>query len=91
MASQIANIDLNITAGALEIGQSVSIFLMGILTMQCFLYFRNFREDNWWLKAVVRHSRASHNPLLLISLHRSYLFGIIQILISFCKLYSNMM
>lgn len=49
--------DVNPTVGALEIGTLVSMFLFGIVTLQVYLYYRNFPKDNALLKIVVRRIR----------------------------------
>ncbi|KAF9477919.1 hypothetical protein BDN70DRAFT_880613 [Pholiota conissans] len=41
------------TLGAVEIGSSVSVFLFGIVTMQCYLYFSHYEDDRMGFKALV--------------------------------------
>ncbi|KAF8965622.1 hypothetical protein BDZ97DRAFT_2074646 [Flammula alnicola] len=41
------------TFGALEIGSNVAIFLFGIVTLQCYLYFSRFDDDRLAFKALV--------------------------------------
>ncbi|KAF9451465.1 hypothetical protein P691DRAFT_757294 [Macrolepiota fuliginosa MF-IS2] len=41
------------TFGALEVGTLVAVFLFGIITLQAEFYFREFPEDNRWLKGTV--------------------------------------
>ncbi|KAF8967560.1 hypothetical protein BDZ97DRAFT_529018 [Flammula alnicola] len=41
------------TFGALEIGSTVAVFLFGIVTMQCHVYFSRFGDDRLILKALV--------------------------------------
>ncbi|KAF8955007.1 hypothetical protein BDZ97DRAFT_1862068 [Flammula alnicola] len=47
-ASTISN-----TFGALEIGSSVAIFLFGIVTLQCYMYFSRFDDDRLAFRALV--------------------------------------
>jgi hypothetical protein len=46
-------ITLQNTFGILEVGTMVAVFLFGIITVQTEYYFREFREDHIWLKALV--------------------------------------
>ncbi|KII83933.1 hypothetical protein PLICRDRAFT_179967 [Plicaturopsis crispa FD-325 SS-3] len=39
--------------GALEIGILISIFLFGMVTVQTYIYYRNFAEDPRWMKVMV--------------------------------------
>lgn len=39
--------------GALSIGTTFSVLLMGVLAMQTVIYYMNFRQDSIALKAIV--------------------------------------
>ncbi|EJD54683.1 hypothetical protein AURDEDRAFT_179780 [Auricularia subglabra TFB-10046 SS5] len=51
MASTIP--DLRLTLGVFEVGVSVTMFLVGILLLQTFNYFRSFPKDSVFTKATV--------------------------------------
>ncbi|KAF8955633.1 hypothetical protein BDZ97DRAFT_1926497 [Flammula alnicola] len=60
------------TFGALEIGSNVAIFLFGIVTLQCYLYFSRFDDDRLAFKALVATiwsilAVSSYNPDLTLS------------------------
>ncbi|KAF8629793.1 hypothetical protein AX17_005572, partial [Amanita inopinata Kibby_2008] len=41
------------TIGALQIGSYISVFLFGVVTVQCHLYIQRFQDDRWGYKALV--------------------------------------
>ncbi|KAF7335761.1 hypothetical protein MVEN_02231800 [Mycena venus] len=51
--ADIPTFDANITLGALQIGVLVSYVLFGIMTMQAYIYYSRFPEDNRKLKSMV--------------------------------------
>lgn len=57
--------DFNTTIGALEIGISISILLLGALAVQSFAYYRKFPSDNWRIKLLVSNGLALLETILL--------------------------
>ncbi|TFK17619.1 hypothetical protein FA15DRAFT_604727 [Coprinopsis marcescibilis] len=53
MAAALSALDLHRTVGALELGCIFSTFLFGIVTLQSYVYYQNFRDDNWKYKTMV--------------------------------------
>ncbi|TFK16644.1 hypothetical protein FA15DRAFT_761362 [Coprinopsis marcescibilis] len=53
MAAALRALDLHRTVGALELGCIFSTFLFGIVTLQSYVYYQNFRDDNWKYKTMV--------------------------------------
>ena len=49
----IIEVDLNNTIGAIEIGSLFGVFLFGIVTLQTFNYYDNYKEDGWGNKTLV--------------------------------------
>src|ERR1700728_4763763 len=49
--------NLHYTLGALEIGILISLFLFGIVTVQCSVYYDRFPNDSWHIKFLVRQLR----------------------------------
>ncbi|KJA18780.1 hypothetical protein HYPSUDRAFT_44952 [Hypholoma sublateritium FD-334 SS-4] len=49
----VIEVDLNNTIGAIEIGSLFGVFLFGIVTLQTFNYYDNYKEDGWGNKTLV--------------------------------------
>lgn len=49
----VIEVDLNNTIGAIEIGSLFGVFLFGIVTLQTFNYYDNYKEDGWGNKILV--------------------------------------
>jgi hypothetical protein len=45
--------DINTTIGALEIGVLICMFLLGVSTVQVYVYYIKFPKDNWKIKTLV--------------------------------------
>ncbi|EJD54684.1 hypothetical protein AURDEDRAFT_110216 [Auricularia subglabra TFB-10046 SS5] len=52
-AAAAPHIDLSLTFGALQVGVTVAMFLVGVCTLQVWNYYRNFPEDPKGVKALV--------------------------------------
>jgi len=46
-------ISVHTTLGAMEIGATISVFLLGAVTVQVYIYHRKFASDNWRIKLLV--------------------------------------
>lgn len=51
--SALPPLDLNPTFGAIFIGIIFATFLEGVMTLQCYIYFSNFKSDRLFLRAIV--------------------------------------
>jgi len=45
--------NINATIGALEVGILICMFLLGVSTVQAYVYYSRFQLDNWKIKAMV--------------------------------------
>ena len=50
----MAVVDVQSTIGAVEIGVFIALFLFGIVTAQCSVYYQRFPQDPFRIKTIVR-------------------------------------
>ncbi|OCH93181.1 hypothetical protein OBBRIDRAFT_824261 [Obba rivulosa] len=43
----------NLILGPILMGTMVSILLMGVMLVQCYVYFARFKQDKWWMRPLV--------------------------------------
>ncbi|KAG2004213.1 hypothetical protein CC2G_002793 [Coprinopsis cinerea AmutBmut pab1-1] len=68
------SISLDSTLGALQIGSVGSVYLFGIVTYQCYVYYQSFREDKWqfkWLVAAIWALELGHTICVLYEVYRT--------------------
>ena len=53
MADTFSIQNINATIGAFEIGVLICMFLLGVLTVQAYVYYSRFPRDHWKIKALV--------------------------------------
>lgn len=70
--------NLHTTLGLLEIGVLISVFLLGALTVQVYMYYHKYSSDSWKIKLLVCYRRLYNpvdNNVFCILEYRLYQYG----------------
>lgn len=63
-SGELVHVDLTTSIGAIQIGTIFSIFLLGILTTQCYYYAMGFwKTDGYLNKTLVRSLKVQYHEL----------------------------
>lgn len=70
------SVDLDLTLGPSVIGTFVSLFLNGMLLVQCYIYFTQHRRDPKWLKTLVGYTLIADSTLTIIECINAYTYTV---------------